>query len=179
MIMDSRGQDWFDRNISVHHSSIVYPGVEIENGVEIGEFAVIGKQAEIIKGYGSHPIGKVIIRKGAVIRPHVTIDSGTTGTTVIGAYCFLMAKSHVGHDAVLGDRVTLSPGAVVGGHATIGEDANLGINSAVHQNVAVPKKSMVGMLTAYTKKLAGMASIAMTYVGASPRVLGKNKKWET
>lgn len=161
----------------IHETAIIYPGVVIGPGVEIGEFAVIGKQAEIIKGYGSHPIGKVIIRKGTVIRPHVTIDSGTTGTTVIGAYCFLCSGCYVGHDAVLGDRVTLSPGAVVGGHATIGEDANLGINAGVHQNVAVPKKSMVGMLTPFTKKLASMAKIAQTFVGASPRILGKNKRW--
>jgi UDP-N-acetylglucosamine acyltransferase len=56
-----------------------------------------------------------------------------------------MKHSHVGHDAVLHDNVTLSCGAKVGGHTIIGKYCNIGLNAVIHQKHEIAKGCMIGM----------------------------------
>jgi len=177
MITHQAERNYIDRGVYVHHSAVIYPGVVIESGVSIGAFCIIGGTAEISKEWHKKPSGKVIIRTGATLTGHVTVDSGHEGVTEIGKDCFLMKHSHVGHDAVLGQRVTLSPGAVVGGECTIGNDVNMGINSGVHQQTAIPAKCMIGAGAFVTKKSAAQMKPAETWGGVPARKIGQNKKW--
>ncbi|OYV39236.1 MAG: UDP-3-O-(3-hydroxymyristoyl)glucosamine N-acyltransferase, partial [Acidocella sp. 20-61-6] len=78
-----------------HPSAVVEASAEIESGVEIGAQAVIGAGARI--------------GAGTIIGPLVVIGPGV----VIGKDCRIHAQVTVSH-AILGDRVTLYPGARIG-----------------------------------------------------------------
>jgi UDP-N-acetylglucosamine acyltransferase len=94
--------------------------------------------------FGSHGAG-VLIGDGSTIREQTTVHQGTDGPTVLGSDVYVMNKSHIGHDARLGDRVRVAPVAMVGGHAWIGADANVGMASAIHQHRAIGAGAMIGM----------------------------------
>src|SRR5262245_23830057 len=128
----------------IHSTAVIGPNVEIGEGTYIGPFCIIGYPAEH-KAYWDGPVGKVIIGKNCVITGQVTIDAGTEGITRIQDNCWLLKHSHVGHDAILGNNVTISCGAKIGGHAIISQNCNIGLNATIHQWVQVPEGCMIGM----------------------------------
>lgn len=65
------------------------------------------------------------------VEAFVTVDAGMTRPTVIGDRSWLMKHSHVGHCAILGADVELCPGAVVCGHAEIGDGVKIGVNASI------------------------------------------------
>jgi UDP-N-acetylglucosamine acyltransferase len=94
--------------------------------------------------FGSHGAG-VIIGDGSTVREQSTVHQGTERPTVLGDDVFVMNKSHIGHDAALGDRVRVAPISMVGGHVWIGADANIGMACAIHQNRVIGAGAMLGM----------------------------------
>lgn len=165
------------RNVFIHRTAKIYPGVTIEDNCYIGPFCCIGARSEFRGNFMEQVIGKVIIRNGATLTGFNTIDSGSEGITEIGANAFLMKHVHIGHDCVLQENVTIAPHTTVAGHVTIGQDTNIGMNCTIHQKVAIPKRCMIGMLTPVTKKAAKMMKAQETWVGNPARKLGMNKKW--
>lgn len=98
----------FAQAIALLHPSPVYPpGIHptavIDPTAVIGESAHIG--AYVVVGAG------VRLGAGAVLLPHAVIYHGVTA----GRYLFLHAHAVVREDCVLGDRVILQNGVVVGG----------------------------------------------------------------
>lgn len=81
------------------------------------------------------------IREG--FTAHVGTETGR-GHTQIGDDCFLMANSHVAHDCVLGDRVIMANGSVMGGHCEVGDGVIVSGLVALHQFVRVGKGAMIG-----------------------------------
>ena len=132
----------------IHHSAVIACGVEIGSDVYIGPFCTIGYPAE---KKGHEISGRVLINDGVRIHGNVTIDSGTTGVTVIGHKSYLMKGVHVGHDVIVNTEVNLSPGVKLGGHCHIGTLCTLGMNAVVHQFVRIPPGCMVGMGAAMVK----------------------------
>jgi len=63
----------------------------------------------------------------------------------------LMAGSHVGHNCRLENNVILVNGAMLGGHAHVGERAFLSSGAAVHQFGRVGRLSLVGGACMVTK----------------------------
>lgn len=94
--------------------------------------------------FGSHGAG-VLIGDRSTVREQSTVHQGTEHPTTLGDDVFVMNKSHIGHDAELGNRVRVAPIAMVGGHAWVGADANIGMASAIHQNRAIGAGAMIGM----------------------------------
>ncbi len=132
--------------------SIVEDGAIIGNGLSLGYGCVIGCPPEhknYFKKLGYK--GNVLIGANVVINNLVTIDSGIETPTTIGHNSFIMSHCHIGHDAILHENVTLSPGAVIGGHAEIGKNVTIGINASVHQRVKIPEGCMIGMGAIITK----------------------------
>jgi UDP-N-acetylglucosamine acyltransferase len=74
-----------------------------------------------------------------VFREHVTVHRSNSEAedTALGSHNFLMAHSHVGHNAVLGSYVILANGALLGGHVTVQDRAFISGNCLVHQFVRV------------------------------------------
>jgi len=66
------------------------------------------------------------------------------GKTVIGHRNMLMISSHVAHDCVLGNDITIANAAALAGHVTVEDQAVIGGLVGVHQFVRIGKLSMIG-----------------------------------
>jgi UDP-N-acetylglucosamine acyltransferase len=156
----------------IHPTAVIYDNVTIEDGVTIGAYCIIGAPPEW-KGRENESKG-VYIMSGTIITGLVTIDSGAEGLTIIGKDCYLMKHSHVGHDAILKNGVTLSCGAKVGGHSEIGENTNIGLNAIIHQKLKVPSGCMIGMGAVVTKKTELKENCK--YAGVPAKFIGYNDR---
>lgn len=157
----------------IHPTAQIAPGVILGTGNYIGPFCIIGYPAEHKAFWGKDQKG-VIIGDNNVFTGHVTIDSGTEKPTTIGNKCWFLKHSHAGHDAEIGDEVTVSCGAKIGGHSIIHSYSNLGLNSCIHQKVRVPEGTMVGMNAAITKTL--QMEPYRKYAGVPAKDIGSNLK---
>lgn len=147
----------------------VGPYVVIEDDVEVGEGSTIEAHAILRRGsrigkkvtVGNHAVVAGLpqdlrfdpatptyaeIGDGTTLRESVTINRATkeNGSTRIGASCFIMACSHVGHDSVVGDRVVMGNGTLLAGHVGVGAGTFFGGGAAVHQFCRVGEGVMVG-----------------------------------
>ncbi len=121
---------------------------EIGAGTKIFPFAAIG-HAPQDASYKGEPC-TVRIGRECTIREHVTIHRGTQrgrAHTEVGSHCLLMVGSHVAHDCIVGDHVTLVNNATLGGWVEVGEWAILGGLAAVQQRLRVGAYSFVGGLS--------------------------------
>ena len=90
--------------------------------------------------------GEVVVGTGNVIREGVTVHlPSTTKRTSIASHCYLLAYSHVAHDCVVGDNVTMANGATLGGHSRVDSHANLGFGVQVHPHSRIGTCAMVAM----------------------------------
>lgn len=156
----------------IHPTAIIGHTVIIEEDCHIGPYCIIGLPAEW-KGWEDVLYG-VLIKSGTRITGLVTIDSGVERVTTIGSNCYLMKHSYIAHDCIIGDGVTLSAGAKIGGYCEIGEGTNLGMNAVIHQWVKVPEGCMIGMGGVVTKK--SELHPGQKYAGNPVRWLGINEK---
>jgi UDP-N-acetylglucosamine acyltransferase len=155
----------------IHPTAVIYDGVVIEENVYVGAYCIIGSPAEW-KGKEDNT-GKVIIKKGSRLTGLVTVDSGTHQNTIIGENCYLMKHSHVGHDAIVQDGVTISCGAKIGGHSIIHQNTNIGLNAVIHQKVVVPEGCMIGA-SAFVGKKSELQPFHK-YAGVPVKDLGWNR----
>jgi UDP-N-acetylglucosamine acyltransferase len=79
-----------------------------------------------------------------IFREYCTVHRGTEpeSATIIGNDCLLMGLSHVAHNCVLGNGVIVCNGALVAGHAHIGDRAFLSGNVLIHQFTQVGRLVM-------------------------------------
>src|SRR5262249_10320135 len=143
--------------VELGEDNIVGPYAVIVGPCRIGDrnwiapHVVIGTPAEY-RG-GEHPVGWEgelaggggQIGDGNIIRESVTINQGTHDTTAIGDDCYLLARSHVGHDCVLDNGVVLSDAVQIGGHTRIWSWVNVGMGTVIHQRMQVGPGAMIGM----------------------------------
>jgi UDP-N-acetylglucosamine acyltransferase len=124
---------------------VLRKGTVVGKNVQIDSFSVIGGEPQY-RAFEKSTVSGVIIGENTIIRESVTINRGIPegSNTIIGSNCLLMACSHVAHDCVLGDYVTLTNAVLLGGHVTIGAYANLGGASVVHQRTRIGESAMVG-----------------------------------
>lgn len=155
--------------MKIHPTAIIHDNVTLGENVTVEAYAVLGSHAEH-KDWWDKPRERVFIGDNTVIREHVTVNAGTTGPTVVGKNCILLRGSHVGHDAHLGDHVTLSCNALVGGHAKVMDFANLGLGAVVKQHLVVGPGVMLGMNATATRNLEPWC----IYVGTPATIKGQN-----
>ena len=89
----------------------------------------------------------VILGDGACLSPFVTLTSNIR----IGRCFHANLYSYVEHDCVIGDFVTLAPGAKVNGNVTIGDLAYIGSGAVIRQGVTIGKGAVVGMGAVVTR----------------------------
>ncbi|MCA8982747.1 MAG: acyl-ACP--UDP-N-acetylglucosamine O-acyltransferase [Planctomycetaceae bacterium] len=155
----------------IHDSVTIGPFAVVEAGVEIGPETHLAASV-IVMGHtkiGSHcqlhshaVVGDVPqdrafhqdestceIGDHCILREGVTVHRATgNGTrTSVGNRCFLMTNSHVAHNCILEDDVTLVSGALLGGHVHVGKRAIISGNAAVHQFVRIGEFAIVGGLS--------------------------------
>jgi UDP-N-acetylglucosamine acyltransferase len=112
---------------------------------EVWPFSVLGAPPQD-KGYKGEDT-KLVIGADNILREQVTMQLGTPkgrGITTVGDGGYFMTGAHVGHDCIVGDKVTFANNATLGGHVVIGDFVNMGGLSAVHQLGRVGKYAFVG-----------------------------------
>ena len=113
-------------------------------GGGIDQTAVIGHPPEHRDWKPGDPILEPDIHSTARIEAYVTVDAGMQVATRIGAHTWLMKKTHVGHDAWIGDDCELAPGVTIGGHVKIGHRVRIGINACVRPGVTIGEGARIG-----------------------------------
>lgn len=130
---------------------LIGPNTEIGEGVKIFSGAIIGTDPQDLKYNGSPTLCRIGAR--TVIREYVTINRGTesTGETVVGSDCYIMAYSHIAHDCRVGSHVIMANNCTLAGHCQIEDNAVLGGYAMLHQFVRVGKCAMIGALSGLRK----------------------------
>lgn len=153
------------------------PYVIIEDGVKIGDRTlimahtfitgdtVIGEDCEINIGAvlggaaqergASDVSGGLTIGARNQIREYVTINrSAREGhRTIVGDDNFFLVGSHVGHDCIVGNEVTLVNGVLLAGFVTLEDRVFISAIVGIHQFVKVGKLVMIGGRTRVTKDI--------------------------
>jgi UDP-N-acetylglucosamine acyltransferase len=156
----------------VAEGAIIRSGVILGNNNYIGPYCIIGEKPE--KQGCWDRIGGVHIGSDNKFTKQVTIDSGTEGPTLIGSNVIMLKNAHVGHDAVIEDRVILSCNVCIGGFTTVEEGCNFGLGAVAHQRIKIPIGCMIGMNSTVTKRSALVPN--MKYAGSPVKVIGVNWK---
>jgi UDP-N-acetylglucosamine acyltransferase len=173
---------------SIHPSAIVEPSVQLGQNNYIGPFCIItgdtvigdnntfishcsiGQQAEH-KTWFDRP-GKTIIGNNNRFSEFVTVHRGTETTTRIGSNCIFLRASHIGHDCIIHDGVTISCSVLLGGHTIVHRGSNLGLGSITHQFSVIGAFTMLGMGTIVPK--TKRIEPAKIYVGNPAEFLKEN-----
>jgi UDP-N-acetylglucosamine acyltransferase len=148
---------------SIGASCVLYEGVKLISHVVVAgrtrvgprtiiyPHAALGGEAQMRRP--SPETVSLTIGADNIIREGVTISVGSAigrGMTTVGDRCYLMAYSHIGHDCRVGDDVTLSNGALLGGHADIGDGVILGGQTCVQQFGRVGRFAFISGLSGVT-----------------------------
>ncbi len=128
----------------------IAPHAHIQGITEIGARNVIC--TGVIIGHAPQHIAyrgeprRLVIGDKNVFREGVSVHRAFAedGETRIGNECLFMACSHVAHDCVVGNRVILVNGALLAGHATIGDGVIISGLTALHQFCRVGRLAMLG-----------------------------------
>lgn len=128
---------WIGGNTSLGEGCVVHP------------HAVLGDVPQDFSYDPSKVRSALEIGNFCVFREGVTVHLGSKdgGATRIGDHVYLMACSHVGHDGLIGDHVTMANSALLAGHVVVGEGAFISGNVSVHQHVHIGKLAMIGAST--------------------------------
>lgn len=89
------------------------------------------------------------IGDGLVACSHVSVTTNIT----MGRHVHLNLNSTVGHDCVIGDFVTIYPGANISGNVTIGDGVEIGTGASVIQGVSIGEGTVVGAGAVVTRDL--------------------------
>lgn len=169
------------------HPTAVIETEDIGEGTYIGPFTYISKRVKIGKNCkiynasiglpGEHPNdhedrgGSVIIEDDVEVREYVTINAPIfSNQTRVGKGSYLMAKSHVGHDAILKERVVLHTGSIIGGHSIIGRYCYMGLNCSTHPRAVLGDFCIVGANGVYK----GESPSAVVWAGVPCKPLKVN-----
>ena len=133
----------------VHLTGIVLAGA----GNRFHAGCVIGDAPQDLK-YKDAPT-RLRIGNNNVFREHVTVHCANKPEedTVIGSNNFLMAHSHVGHNAQLGDNIMLANGTLLAGHVIVQDRVFISGNCLVHQFVRVGTLALMQGGSAISKDL--------------------------
>lgn len=90
---------------------------------------------------------QVAIGEGASLSPFVTLTSNIR----IGRCFHANLYSYVEHDCIIGDFVTLAPGAKINGNITIGDHAYIGAGAVLRQGIEIGAGATIGMGAVVTR----------------------------
>ncbi len=121
-------------NVELISHVVVSGATTVGEGTVVHPQAVLGGLPQNVRHEGGR--STLTIGKRCIIRECATLHLGTDvsrGRTEVGDDCMLMAYSHVAHDCVVGNHVTMANCASLSGHCDVGDYVTLGGFAGVHQ----------------------------------------------
>jgi UDP-N-acetylglucosamine acyltransferase len=152
-----------DNSNYIHPTAIIGKKVKLGKGNYIGANCYIvgdttigdNNHFEAFVSVGSFPEHReyfhkkeskgVEIGNNNLFREFVTINSGTSRNTIVKNECWFLKGSHVGHDSIIDDKVTMGCNVVIGGHCYVMEGATFGLGVVCHQFSIIGAYCMIGM----------------------------------
>ncbi|QSH40119.1 acyl-ACP--UDP-N-acetylglucosamine O-acyltransferase [Lentisphaerota bacterium ZTH] len=178
-------------NLEIGPYAVIEDNVEIGDGtfvdshVKIARFTKVGKRCRFYLGalVGEEPQDHrfkagteawTYIGDDTTIREYVTIHRSPfkDGVTRIGSKCLLMAFVHIGHDAVVGDQVTIANHTAVSGHVVIENQAVLSGYILIHQFCRIGRLAMLGGRTIITQDVPPFCMLAENNCVCGPNTIG-------
>lgn len=134
----------FGKSARIGSHAVVMGPSSFGDDVTIGPSAVIGTDPQDLKYDGERT--ELVVGDRTVMREFANVNRGTSssGRTLIGSDCLIMAYVHIAHDCVIGDRVILANAVNLAGHVSIEDDVTIGGVVPVHQFVTVGTHAMIG-----------------------------------
>ena len=124
---------------------VVHRGVTVGEGCKVSSMAILGGPPQNTKHKGGPTT--LVIGRNCTIREGVTMHRGTDssrGETTVGDNGNFLAYSHIAHDCIVGDNVTMANVATLGGHVEVGNNVTLGGLVAVHQMTRIGHHAFAG-----------------------------------
>ncbi len=165
----------------IHAHAIIKQHTVLGDGVVVHPFAVVGGDPQYLK-FDPATVSGVQVGAGTVVREHVTINRSIHAgqATVVGARCFLMANSHVGHDCLVADDVVLANNVMLAGHVSVGCHTFLGGGGGFHQFCRIGEGVIVSGLARIAQDIPPFAMaaerneiIGLNLIGLKRRGLGR------
>ncbi len=178
------------RGVRIGANTRVGPRVFIEKDTTVGSDcriangAVLGTDPQDLKYEGEQTF--LHIGDRTVIREFATLNRGTlsSGRTLVGSDCLLMAYTHIAHDCELGNHVIIANATNMAGHVTIEDWATISGLVAIHQSVRIGSYAFVGGASRITQdippfcrasgnptpKLYGLNTVGLERRGIAPGV---------
>ncbi len=156
----------------IYAHAYVSEGARLGARVQVHPFAIVSHPPQDLK-YDGAP-SYTVVGDDTIIREYVAVHRPTTpeGTTRIGARCFLMSTSHVGHDCVVEDDVIMASGALLAGHVHVQRGAFLSGHTAVHQFSRIGERAMISGLARAHRDVPPFMTLAPHAVVTGPNVVG-------
>jgi UDP-N-acetylglucosamine acyltransferase len=129
-----------DRDTVIGRENVLHP------------FTIVGGPPQDKKYHGERTTLEVGDRNQ--IREYASIHRGTSnggGVTVVGSDNLIMGCVHIAHDCRVGSGVILANNAMVAGHVTVCDGANVGGGAGLHHFVRVGTRSFVGAMARVSK----------------------------
>ncbi len=158
---------WIDSHVKIAAHTTIGPRTRIYFGALIGEEP---QDHRFTPGtYATTEIGA-----DSVIREYVTIHRSPFegGSTRVGDRTLLMAFVHVGHDACIGNRVTVANQTAISGHVIIEDGAVLSGYILIHQFCRIGQLAMVGARTIVRQDIPPFCMLAENCCVCGPNVVG-------
>lgn len=138
-----------EANVRVDAGCRLYQNVYLTGWTRIGEACtlhpgvIVGHEPQDVKYKGERTYCRIGNR--CILREYVTIHRGTVpeSATTVGDDGFFLAGSHIGHNCMVGNRVTMINNALLAGHVDVGDRVTFGGAAAVHQFVRIGELVMV------------------------------------
>lgn len=136
---------FIDKNVEIGDGCEIMPYASVMNGSRMGrnirvyQGAIVGADPQDFRWKGEQTF--CFIGDNTVIREHVIINRGihAEGGTRIGADCFVMANSHIGHDSHVADKCVIGNGVNIAGDCFVDTCTILSSNSILHEDSKVGK----------------------------------------
>ncbi len=172
----------------VEDDCVIGDGCWIDSHVKIARHTTLGPRCRVYLGalVGEEPqdhrfqpgtVAWTTVGADTTIREYVTIHRSPFegGYTRIGSGTLLMAFVHVGHDAQIGNRVTVANQTAVSGHVVIEDMAVLSGYVLIHQFSRIGTLAMVGARTIVRQDIPPYCMLAENECVCGPNVIGMRR----
>jgi UDP-N-acetylglucosamine acyltransferase len=137
-------------NVIVGDGTWIGPNATVMDGARIGKkcrifpSAVVSGIPQDLKFVGEETTAE--IGDNTTIRESATVNRGTasTGKTVVGNDCLLMAYSHIGHDCILQNNIIIGNASALAGEVKIDDWAIISGGTLVHQFSRIGAHVIIG-----------------------------------
>jgi UDP-N-acetylglucosamine acyltransferase len=151
----------------INNNVIIGNGNKFIGAASLGSLGEMGTKGDIFLENGN-----VIIGNNNVIREYVTINSPVRkDKTIIGDNCYLMARTHIPHDADVRNNVIMATNSLIGGGSIIYNNAYIGLGAIVHQWTDIGESAMIGLQAAVTKHVPPFCTVT----GVPAKILKLNR----